>query len=336
MRESRPSRRRRTAFLLGAGLLAAAVWAVAGHREAAESAWASLRNPDPVWAVALPASVLVTCAATTAVQWGLTRRAAPTSDVGLGEMGTLTMASALGNLVPLQPGLVGRIAYLHRVHEIPVAVGVLVAVQATLLTLGASLWLVLGLFLVRLGGLSWLAAPASTLLLLPLWMEPGFRLRPLGRAFLLRMTEVLLAALRCAACFALVGKPVDAVSALTLACAASAANTVPLLGNGLGIREWVTGLLAPSVAGVATPDALAAELLNRAVEVLLVVPLGLASAPPLARRLGQAMRTRRMEPMTSPDGMATGADWPPAVTLPQGDLGASDPAPRSTPRSSDL
>jgi uncharacterized membrane protein YbhN (UPF0104 family) len=308
---------------------------VAGNQASASAAWVSLRNPDPAWVIALPLAILATCALTSVVLFGLTRRAAPASDLRLGEMTALTMASTLGNLVPMQPGLVGRIAYLHRVHEIPVAIGVLIAVQATLLTLGATGWMAIGLLLARLGGLSWLAAPASALLLLPMWIEPGPRLRPLGQAFLLRLGEVLLAALRCGACFALVGKPIDAASALALACASSAANTVPLLGNGLGVREWVTGLLAPSLAGVATPDALAAELLNRAVEVLLVVPLGLASTLPLARRLGEALRTRRVEPV---DGVAAtapgGAIWRFAMRLPQRDFDASDPAP-STPTSSE-
>ena len=58
MKSARPARRRLTAFLLGAGLLAAAVWAVAGNQGATSAAWASLRNPDPAWVIALPLAIL--------------------------------------------------------------------------------------------------------------------------------------------------------------------------------------------------------------------------------------------------------------------------------------
>jgi hypothetical protein len=109
-----------------------------------------------------------------------------------------------------------------------------------------------------------------------------------------------------------------------------------MFGNGLGVREWVTGLLAPSLAGVATPDALAAELLNRAVEVLLVVPAGLACTPTLARRLSDAMRTRRVPSRgDATTAHTSGASWSMSMGLLQRGFEASEPEPPSTPTSSE-
>lgn len=291
-----PRGRRLVAPLLGVSLIAAAAWSVARHGHAATAAWEALRAPFPAWALALPAAVLATFGLTSlSLQW-LTNRAARESRIGFSEMLALTFASTLGNLVPLQPGLAGRVAYQRQVHGIPVTASVLVAVQSTALTAVAVAWLGLALVLVHAGGLSWMAAPASLLLLLPALLDPARRGSALAPALGVRGLEVLCSALRTMAAFALIGRPIDPAAALTLACAANAANCVPLVGNGLGIREWVTGLLAPAVAGIATPDALAAELLNRAVELTVVVPGGLVAAAPLARRLAEAMRTRRVEP----------------------------------------
>ncbi|NBQ89617.1 MAG: hypothetical protein EBU07_19565 [Betaproteobacteria bacterium] len=216
--------------------------------------------------------------------------------VHFAEMLSLTFASTLGNVLPLQAGLVGRVAYQHQVHGLPVAVSLLLSMQSTLLTLGAVLWLGAALLLVHAGQLSWIAAPASIALLFPALVGTAGRSKPMLRAFAIRFMEVLLSGLRIFAALALIGRPIDPLAALVFACAANAANCVPGFGNGLGIREWVTGLLAPTVAGIATPDALAAELVNRAVELLVFVPAGLASAPALARNLHRAMKTRRVGP----------------------------------------
>jgi hypothetical protein len=55
------------------------------------------------------------------------------------------------------------------------------------------------------------------------------------------------------------------------------------------------------MAGIPTPEALAAELVHRAVELVLIVPGGLVASIPLARRFGQAARLRTADE----PGMAT-------------------------------
>lgn len=299
--------RRLVVPLVGAALLGAAAWSVTRNGHVAANALAALRAPSVIWMVTLPTAVIATFALTAlSLQW-LTNRAARDSRLAYGEMLSLTLASTLGNMMPMQPGLAGRLAYQRQVHGISVAASVIVAVQSTVLTMVAVAWLGLGLVLVRAGGLSWVAAPASLLLLLPALLDPARRRGALPPALAVRQVEVLCSALRTMAAFALVGQPIDPFAALVIACASNAANCVPLIGSGLGIREWVTGLLAPAVAGIATPDALAAELVNRAVELLVVVPGGLAAGAPLARRLAEAMRTRRVEPPNAAGPFAGGS-----------------------------
>ena len=50
------------------------------------------------------------------------------------------------------------------------------------------------------------------------------------------------------------------------------------MSNGLGLREWAVGLLAPFLAGYSMEQGIAAELVNRAAEVVIVLVAGLAGA----------------------------------------------------------
>jgi uncharacterized membrane protein YbhN (UPF0104 family) len=302
MRSTPPPRRRTVAFLLGLGLLGAAGVVLARHAPSLHAALAALRQPSLGWLLAVPTAVIATVALTAAVQQCLLNRVMPLGRVGFGESAAMTLASALGNLLPMQPGLVGRVAYQHRVFRIPVTTSVLLAVQATLLTLGAAVWIAIACGIVRWTGASWLAVPASVILALPLGLR-GHTMPALWIAFALRFIETLLGAVRCSACFELIGQPIDPLAALVLASASSAANCIPMLGNGLGVREWVTGLLAPAVAGMSTPDALAAELLNRLFEIVLVALGGALSMPMLSRRLAES-------PQPSVPDFGAGFTWP--------------------------
>ena len=293
---SASTRGRRFPVLIGAVLLGAAAWSLASNRDIAAAAWSSLREPSPTWATLLPGCVLASFAVTAmGLQW-LTNRVVPVGRIHFAEMLALTLTSALGNMVPLQAGLVGRLAYQQRVHGIPATVGVLLAVQSTLLTLGAAAWVGVALLVVRVGGFSWLAVPATLLLPMAIAVAPQGRGRAFRAAFAARLVETMLSAVRTAAAFRLVGSPIDPFAAMVFALAAQFANAVPMVGNGLGVREWAVALLAPSVAGLATPEALAAELVHRAAEILVVVPGGLFGMIPLARRAGMAARMRRVDP----------------------------------------
>ena len=302
------ARRRHLSLLVGAVLVAAAIGSVASHRGVLDAAWSSLRDPSPAWAACLPLAVLVSFAATAGGLTWLTNRVVPLGRVSWPEMFALTLSSALGNLFPMQAGLVGRIAYQQRVHGIPATVGVLLAVQSSLITLAAAAWVGVVLLIVRVGGLSWIAVPASLLPAFAMVAAVPASGRAFAAAFALRLSETMLSAVRAGAAFQVVGAPIDPEAALTFAVAAQLANVVPMVGGGLGIREWAVALLAPAVTGLSTPEALAAELVHRAAELLVVVPGGLAASLPLARRVGMATRARRSAAPATPmtEGPASG------------------------------
>ena len=197
----------------------------------------------------------------------------------------LTVTSALGNMVPMQAGLAGRIAYQHRVHGVPVTASVLIVVQATLLTLGAGVWIGLALLIVRSGGLSWAAVPASLVLVVPAALDANRPRSILCRVFLLRCMEVLVAGVRVHASLALTGCEADPLASLALGTAANLCNAIPVVGSAIGVREWCTALLAPTILGIGTPEVLMAQLLDRAAEIVLVLVGSAAAMPSLSRRL---------------------------------------------------
>ncbi len=287
--------RRTFSLLIGIALLGAALWAVIGNHTSAAAAWHALRDPQPLWIVVLPITVVATALGTAASLMVLTNRVATETHVRLSEMLALTWVSTLGNYLPMQPGLVGRVAYQHQILQIPVAVSVLLAVQSTLLTVAAVCWLGLALLLVHAGQLSWIAAPLSVFILAATAFDARWHLKPIHAAFVIRFAEILVSGLCTYAAFALIGKPIDPLAALVFACASNASHCIPFIGNGMGIREWSIGLLAPVVAGISTPDALAAELIHRAVEFLVVVPAGLTSMVPLMRRIRNSVETVRVQ-----------------------------------------
>ena len=213
----------------------------------------------------------------------LTNRTRPPIRVQFREMLALISASTLGNFAPLQPGLIGRIAFHHQVHGIAVAISVLIAIQSTALTGIAALWIGAGLALTHAAHLSWIAAVLSPIALVVFLRTPTAR--EFAAAFFIRIIETCAWGLRIHITFQLIGQPIDAPAALALACVANAANTIPFIGNGIGVREWSVGFLAPLIAGVPLADALAAELLGRVAEIIFFIPAGLAAWPTLHKRL---------------------------------------------------
>lgn len=324
-----PARSRRTLpFLLGLALLTAAVWSLARHGAALDAALRALREPSPGWLLALPIAVAAHVLLTSTVLRLLLNRAIRVGSMGTGEALGLTLTSALGNLVPVQAGLAGRVAYQHRVHGVPVTVSVLLMAQAALLSIGAALWIGLALLVVRVSAGSWLAVPASIALLLPFAVGASGLRATLARALVLRCLEVLLAGLRVHASLALVGCEADPAVSLALGTASNLCNAVPVVGSAIGAREWVTALLAPTIGGIATPEVLAAQLLDRAVEIVIVLGGSAVAVPSLARRLAEAPT---VHPASHGPGVTVQAAWP-GVRQPGGDavsLPNTDPPPRS-------
>lgn len=303
---STPSHRtaRIVGAFLGLLLLAAAVAAIASRRSAAEQALGALVDA-PTWMFfALAFSVAITPLLTATVFWILTRRY---GRVGFGEMWSLILTAWLLNYLPLWPGMFSRVAYHRLVNGIPVRDSARVIVQAGVLT-GISSALIGVLVLavaLPLGLTGWSAAVvgvsgglvcAALALLTCRSQKMPLACRYLG-ATAIRTLELSVWALRYALAVRLVGGEVSADGALTIAALVQIAMLLPIAPNGIGVREWAVGIAAGGFAvGIASETGLAAGLLDRGMEVLIAVPLGLMAAGWLARRRNRLREEGSVDP----------------------------------------
>jgi hypothetical protein len=102
-------------------------------------------------------------------------------------------------------------------------------------------------------------------------------------AGLVRYVELLVNAVRYWAAFELIGSPIDHHSAIAFACLSAMATMVPFLSNGLGLREWMIGVVAPLLTTYQMTLGITADLVNRAAEIVVIFGLGIAGLAVLAR-----------------------------------------------------
>jgi hypothetical protein len=271
---------------LGVCLLAAAVVTVARQHETIASALDAVRRPTVGMVLLLVASV-----AANVVLAGLTISVLMSryGRVGLLEMQALIASAALLNFLPMRPGLFGRIAYHKTCNGIRAVDSVKTVFQAAGLSMAVAAYMVLALLVAgRLGVPLWVPVvlPFPLLIVASAFRKP----RVWVVAGLIRCLEILVWALRYHAAFALLGSPLDANGALAFACLGSMAMLVPFVGNGLGLREWGIGLAAPLLTPYALELGLAAELVNRAAELVVILAIGLGGIAWLTARTRRAAR----------------------------------------------
>ncbi len=264
----------------GLACFAGAIYTAMRERDEFSRAIAALRDPPPL-AVALVLGSIALGALLTAVLFHILMRRF--GKVPFWEMQALIAATAFANYLPLKPGFVGRVAYHRLRHGIRAAHTVRTIVEA----IGLS-GTVASLFLLSLLGLRALGVQGEWALLAPAVLAVGMRfprLRTLSQALLVRQAELALWTLRYWAVFRLVGAPIDLETAIVLGSVSVIATLLPIVSNGLGIREWVIGILAPMISHepVSTSQAIVAELVHRAAEVAVMTPIGIASIAVLVR-----------------------------------------------------
>lgn len=292
------SRLRRTVgFVVGTLLFAAAIVAVITSRTALNHAFAALEHADwrlVVLGFALP---LANWHLISVSFWILTQRF---GRVGLGEMHALIGSAWLLNYLPLRPGMFGRIAYHKRVNGIRVKDSVRVLVTSVSLTVvsNASICAIAWAAFRAPAVLSWVivATPGVVIGVVGLVMasrsRSAFAMGPgLTLAMAVRYFDILTWVARYAVVFALMGYPLSLAEATLVTAVSQAALLIPFVGNGLGVREWGIGLAVPLVASE-SPRALglAADLVNRAIEVLVAAPVGLIASAWLYHRTGRRLR----------------------------------------------
>lgn len=281
---------RRAAGVLGLILLAAAVLMLVRQHDTITAAWNSIRHlpaPTLLGRLSLLAGTVIVNLILTGLVFSVL--ASRYGKVGLLEMQAVLAATMLVNYLPLRPGLLGRVAYHKTANGIDVTDSVKMILQAAGWSVAIAAYLLLSLIAsLRLG------MDLRTLILAPLpLLAIGGPLsaanqRRLLIAGFIRYIEVLVLAVRYHTAFALIGSPIDARGSIGFACASLMASMVPLVSNGLGLREWSIGLLSPVLTAHRLALGVTADLLNRAVEILIALPLGLAGIAYLAhlRRAG--------------------------------------------------
>lgn len=296
--------RRIAGFVVGVVLLGAAVWTVRGQWDPMREAWGRLGGG---WRWAIPVLLGLPLVSWALVSWTFAVLTKPDAQgrwrVGMGEMAALIGVSGLANYLPMKPGLVGRVAYHKAVNGIPVAesagviaanvgcgfAGCVLVVAAGVGAIGAERWL--GGWGHGAWGLPACVVIPGVVLWWIGWGSGAGRTRRWSWAVGLRYADTLAWAVRYWVVFGVVGKSITPAQAAVFAAASNVAMLVPVAGNGLGVREWAIGLLAPALPGWlgeagSLREALSADLINRVAEVAVTIPLGLVCGGWVVRRAG--------------------------------------------------
>jgi hypothetical protein len=294
-------------------LLAAAVWAVWSNAGAFNRALDSARDADALLVVLVLLLPGLNWLLSSMMFHAITSRH---GHVARPEMLALMGSAWLLNMLPMRPGLAGRIAYHRLVNAIPLKASAVILVHGLSVTacaLGLTLLAVLGTLALEQQGPPRdtpnpvLLAPVAMLFLATLALRatrPGGLAATLAFASCVRAADVLTWAVRYWLVFGMLGAPITPTGAIAIAVASMAAGLLPVP---IGLREWVVGLTAaalpggfwsavlphsPGNAGTmadVTPG-LVADMTMRAVDLLWAIPVGAICSWWLFRRVGAARR----------------------------------------------
>jgi uncharacterized membrane protein YbhN (UPF0104 family) len=276
-------------WILGLGLIIAALVVVVRQRAVVESALDALASPDWRLVVAFLLAVAANVLFTAVTYWYLTRRYAHRRPLGLGDMCRLIGAAAVLNYLPLRAGLFGRVAYQRTIHGVSIADSGKTVLWATGLSGAVACVLVLAAVL-----------PNGLITMLPMPIVLGVAImvalrgpaRDLGAALVFRQLDGLAWAVRYWLVFKLIHVQISPEGVSAVAGVGMLASFIPLTSNGLGLREWGVGLtagqlprgwVASSGSAGASGLGLTADLLNRAGELVVIVPVGLIAIALLHR-----------------------------------------------------
>lgn len=309
--------------IVGLSLFVAALIVLAKEGVKLADVWARLRaTPTPLLLLActLPlANWLTMCACFWVLMRRDATRAAPAAPRPLT---SASMVPILGltwllNYLPMRPGLFGRLAFHRAVNGIPLGASIQ-AVVANLIAGASAIALTAIAVALAASALvphsnAWIIIPAiPTLALLFISRFASARVQPLLLATAIRQADLFIWAARYLVVFAIIHEPITLPAALAAAAASQAVSVIPFSGNGLGLREWVVGLLMPVLpaallaSSLTREHALTADVLNRAAETLAVLPVGLVSALIITRWLralpnAQAQLSRASDQQNAPD-----------------------------------
>ena len=265
-------------FIVGLALFGGAIWSIAAGDHDFKGSLEAARNA-PWWVVALV--VVLPIANWLIVSESFRALNGRYAKVGHAEMAGLIGSAWLLNYLPMKPGLLGRLAYHKQINKIRyqdsarvlgfsvsmtgVAIGLLIAVAA-LMRIGGPGWVWCALPVVGLGAGAFITRNRGP------WT---------GRVVytaLLRYIDSMIWIGRYAASFALVGSPLSFENAVAVTAVSQITLLIPISGNGLGVREWGVRLAT-------SPAGLLADVVNRAAEMAVALPIGIIGTLWSVRRL---------------------------------------------------
>ena len=280
------------AFIVALALLVAAVVAILRSAPTIEQVRAAVVHPDPIKVLLCVAALLVNLIACGGIFHALLARF---GRIGRFEMVQLIATSSVLNYLPLRPGLVGRIAHQDVVNGIPLRRSAVSVVEAGIVCAFSIVWLAGAVAVAQWSGmhlLGWIMAAMPSLGWCARRSADPTTAQRLLNSLAWRQVDLLAWGTRYWAVFGLLGVSLSPLDCARAVCIGGAANLVPFIGNGLGIREWAIGLAGERMALWSTDVGLAAELLNRAADIAVAVPIGIICAVPIGRRLRAAMAGR--------------------------------------------
>ena len=271
-------------WILGLALLVAALAIVLDQRHDLTVQLSAIRSPSWPHVALLLGAVAVNLALTGVFFLVLMRRY---GRVGVIEMQSLLAGSMLLNYLPMRPGLFGRVAYHRTVNGIAVRDSVRTVVHALVISGATAVGFTALAAAALRGGVPAPWAVAAPLPLYAVAFGVVRRHRAIVVAAFVRYLEIVLWAGRYAIAFDTIGLEIEAGEALALAAVGVLATMVPFVSNGLGLREWAIGMLAPLLTPHTLGHGVTAELVNRLAEFTVVIPVGVIALLDVARRTKQ-------------------------------------------------
>lgn len=225
------------------------------------------------------------------------------------------------NYLPARPGMFGRLAYHKIVNDMPLKHSISMSIVAVTCA-GAS---VLLLILVAIAARALHDNTISAVIILPLpaallaVIGVSLAKRELVRRYLfacaVRYLDVLTWLGRYVCAFAAIGRPLALSEAVALTAISQAAMVVPLVSNGLGLREWAVGVLGPalpasmrSAPALSFSVSLTGDLLHRVADIMAAIPAGLIGSYVVSRNIKAATKSHRADNTSSPATQAAGDD----------------------------
>jgi hypothetical protein len=299
---------------VGLALFAAAVWVVASHwsdiatsmQEAARARWWTIPT-----LIILP---WLSCALAAAMYHQLLNRDDPAAPRVAYREGLAVIACTwLMNYLPARPGMFGRLAYHKIVNDMPLKHSISMSIVAVTCAGASVLLLILVAIFARVLPDSTIAAavllplPAALLAIVGVSLSRRELVRRYLFACAVRYLDVLTWLGRYLCAFAALGRPLALSEAVALTAISQAAMVVPLVSNGLGLREWAVGVLGPalpasmrSAPALSFSVSLTGDLLHRVADILAAVPAGLIGSYIVSRNLKAATIAHRADNTTTP------------------------------------